>query len=237
MTKFDNYIINNHTFYKEIYPNIWLMDNHKWAFWAWISYIDQMKISSPLSLYYVDYHWDAINDFQCEKSLSKISQLELTDLFNMVRDNYVSQDGFIAPAIIKGIFDEVHFYCSQEDTEIAFLPDFLESYNTKQYVRQKIEDMCAVKKSKQYAFDLDIDIFNNSVMYLESELWPQEKRDHFFQKCSGLIQNASIITIAMSFGYSGTNNDTKYLAKYVIKKIIEIRKLSNFAYQSHALER
>ncbi|WP_162096615.1 UPF0489 family protein [Desulfotalea psychrophila] len=218
MKTFDDYIVNSDDFCKEIYPNVWLMDDHKWAFWAWISYIDRVKTSLPLSLYHIDYHWDAINDFQCEKALSDISQAELTALFSLVSEDYISKDGFIAPAIIKRIFDEVHFYCRQKGTEIAFSPDFLKTYNAKQYIHQEIENMCAVKKSKQYAFDLDIDVFNDSGMYLESELWSQEKRDLFFQKCRGLIENASVITIAMSFGYSGTKNDTKYLAKYVIKK-------------------
>lgn len=225
MTIFQNCIVNDDNFYKEISPNIWLMDDHKWAFWVWINFVSRFKIESPLSLYHIDYHWDAVNDFQCEKSLSDILQTDLTQLFQLVREDYIRKDGFIAPAIIKGIFDEVHFYCLQKDTEIAFSNDFLKRYNTKQYIHQTVEDICSVKNSREYAFDLDIDVFNDSNMYLESDHWAEDKRDDFFKKSESIIQNASIITIAMSFGYSGTENDTKYLAEYVLKKIFEIRKV------------
>lgn len=138
MNKLQRYIVNDENFHKEIGPNIWLMDDHKWAFWAWINFATTMKFKLPLSLYHVDYHWDAINDFQSDAALADMSKTDMKDLYQLVSDDFIKKDGFIAPAIIKGIFDEVHFYCRQNDTQIGFINDFIEQYYTKQYIHKTI---------------------------------------------------------------------------------------------------
>jgi len=79
-----------------------------------------------------------------------------------------------------------------------------------------------IRVKNPYAFDLDIDLFNDSGRYLESKLWTETQLDDFFGICTPLIRSASIVTIAMSFGYSGTNEDTIWLAQYAVSKILEI---------------
>lgn len=229
MKPITDYIVNGDDYYEEIFPNIWLMDNHKWAFWAWVNFFTQSTIERPITLYHFDYHWDAVNDFNCETSLSSIEQNKLPEMYSLVKQDYILKDGFIAPAIIKGYFNEIHFYCRQKETQVGFSTEFLNDYASNQYIHKSIEDINSTKINKKYAFDLDIDLFNNSEMFLESDLWPKSKQDNFFSKCESLIRNASIITIAMSFGFSGTKKDTISLAEYVFKKILSIRKSNNYA--------
>lgn len=219
-----DYIVKGDEFHEEIVPNVWIMDNHKWAFWAWFNFFTQFTTETPIDLYHFDYHWDAVNDFNCIKSLSDISQNKRSEMYRLVIEDYIPKDGFIAPAIIKGFFNEIHFYCKQCDTQIGFSTNFLKTYSSNQYVYRCIEDLVATKPKKTYAFDLDIDLFNDSGMYLEADLWPKSKQDEFFSTCESLIRNASIITIAMSFGYSGTKEDTISLAEYVLNEILSIRK-------------
>ena len=224
-----DYIVEGDDYYEEIFPNIWLMDNHKWAFWAWINFFLRSTIEMPITLYHFDYHWDAVNDFTCETALSSISQNKLSEMYRLLKEDYILKDGFIAPAIIKCFFNEIHFYCKQKDTQVGFSTEFLKDCASKQYIHKSIEDITSTKINKKYAFDLDIDLFNDSEMFLESDLWPKSKRDNFFSKCEPLILNASIITIAMSFGFSGTKEDTISLAEYVLKRILNIRKTNNYA--------
>ena len=111
---------------------VWLMDDHKWAFWAWINHFLQHPNRLPAQLLHFDYHWDAANDFQTESALSNLNQ-DKDSLFRLVSEDYVRKDDFIAPAIIKGFFDKIHFYCKQRDTEIGFSNEFLNTYNVRQF--------------------------------------------------------------------------------------------------------
>ena len=138
-------------------------------------------------------------------------------------EDFICKDGFIAPAIIKGLFNEIHFYCKQSDTQITFSDEFLNNYQTEQFIHNNIESIMDIRVENPYAFDLDIDLFNDSGMYLESKLWTETQLDDFVGICTPLIQNASIVTIAMSFGYSGTKEDTIWLAQYVVSKILKIK--------------
>ena len=51
----------NDEYFDEIYPNIWIMDNHKWALYCWEQY--RVKNQIPSTLVHIDYHWDAVNDY------------------------------------------------------------------------------------------------------------------------------------------------------------------------------
>lgn len=220
-------IVLNDQFYEEIYPGVWLMDNHKWAFWARLNHFTQHATGLPAKLFHFDYHWDAVNDFQNEASLSDLSKKSLSEMYQLVSEDFIQKDSFIAPAIIKGFFNEIHFYCKQKNPQIGFSVEFLNSYMAKQYIYKKIEVMNAATIKTPYAFDLDIDLFNDSEMYLESKLWTESQMYDFFCICRPLIQNASVVTIAMSFGYSGTKEDTKWLTQYVVSKILEIKRNYN----------
>jgi len=60
---------NNEEYFEEIYPNIWIMNNHKWSLYCWEQYREKNDI--PSTLVHLDYHWDAINDYSENESLIK----------------------------------------------------------------------------------------------------------------------------------------------------------------------
>lgn len=52
--------LRHNKFIEELYSNVYLMDNHKWALYCWEFY--RQKKQLPSTLVHLDYHWDAIND-------------------------------------------------------------------------------------------------------------------------------------------------------------------------------
>ena len=65
---------NNEEYFEEIYPNIWIMHNHKWSLYCWELYRENNEI--PSTLVHLDYHWDAINDYYKNEEI--ISVLKIT---------------------------------------------------------------------------------------------------------------------------------------------------------------
>jgi len=214
--------VRNDEFHKEICPGVWLMDNHKWAFWVWTNYFTKNSTEKPAILLHFDHHWDAVNDFNTDAAISTLCQDNRSEMYRLVAENYIRKDGFIAPAIIKGYFNEIHFYCKQANPQIGFSSEFLNSFTAKQCFYDEIEKINDIIIERSYAFDLDIDLFNNSEVYLKSKLWPENQRDDFFDRCELLIKHASIVTIAMSYGYSGTKKDTKWLTQYTYEHKIRL---------------
>jgi hypothetical protein len=101
-------------------PNIWVMDNHKWAFFIWHKFRSQSQIDR-FSLVHADHHWDGGNDFYNSPD-EKQSFLAASDevIIKLIQEElYIRFDSFIAPAIIEGMLDEVHFFCTQEDSDIG----------------------------------------------------------------------------------------------------------------------
>ena len=103
-------------YYEEIANIIWLMDNHRWAYYVWElnrSVFNDRK--APII--HVDYHWDAGDDFyNSPEKESEFKSLTLADVKSLVQEgNWIRFDSFICPAIIRGITNEVHFLCFQGD--------------------------------------------------------------------------------------------------------------------------
>lgn len=204
------------SFFVEIFPKIWLMDNHKWAYYIWENYNLEKPTEKPFTLFHADYHWDAVNDFQDESNIQKLTEVETSDqIFELVSSGEVRKDAFIAPAIIRGFVNEVHFYCKQTNTDQGFWPPFLDKYDTTQYFHKDIDSFISYSGPNQKLFDLDIDLFNKSDMWNEGDLWDEEQIIHFLENCSELIKSSKIVTIAMSFHYSGNTSDTRYLTEVV----------------------
>lgn len=212
-------------YFEEIHPNVWLMDDHKWAYYVWESYCFNNPLKKPLALLHFDYHWDGINDFvsdSAQEMLKKTERIgEIFDLFS--NSAFVRKDSFIAPAIIRGIVNEIYFFCFQDNTETGLDEDLLKKYHSKQFIYKNI-DLIPYHKIKNYFLDIDLDLFNNSDMWAKSDLWENSDICDFLRKCSGLIKNASLITIAMSFGYSGTYEDTRKLTKKIVPEILKYYK-------------
>jgi hypothetical protein len=94
----------------------WLMDNHKWALYVWESFKLQVQ-GDRFTLAHADYHWDGIYDFQCDPEQErKLLAADLGDLRIFIEeDEWIKYDSFIAPAVARGLFDTLHFYCLQHD--------------------------------------------------------------------------------------------------------------------------
>lgn len=97
---------------EELYPNVWLMDNHKWAFYAWESHRVRPGNEIPSVLVHVDYHWDGVNDFQEPETVTHLINLHSCENIKelVAEDILVRYDSFIAPAIIRGFIREIHFF-------------------------------------------------------------------------------------------------------------------------------
>ncbi len=97
--------------YEQIAPAVWLMSDHKWAWYAWESSLR----TRPLKLIHLDYHWDNLNDFRSPADIDYLrSIVDLNEIHNLTasdKDHRVREDSFIAPAIIRGLVNEIHFCC------------------------------------------------------------------------------------------------------------------------------
>ncbi|HAB51865.1 MAG TPA: hypothetical protein DCE80_06800 [Ignavibacteriales bacterium] len=208
---------------KEIIGNVWLMKDHKWAFYAWQKYKWQKRIPF-LKLLHCDFHWDGINDFQDQEEINRLREIRtLKELTKLIREDvYIRKDSFIAPAIIKKIFDHVYFYCFQNDEEPGLDQELLNCYGAKQTV---VNDLSEISRLNSFAFDLDLDLFNrNDDMFYEGELWEKKEILNFIHKAEDFVRKAEIITIAISPGFSGNKKHSQYLQYLVVPEIERLRK-------------
>lgn len=210
---------------EEVYPNVWLMDNHKWAFYVWENYRYHNADGIPPVLVHIDQHWDGVNDFQSQGRIHSLLRIKSSDEIKKLieRNSFVRYDSFIAPSIICGFIKEVHFYCLQDDTEIGLDDDLLYRYGAKQFIHKTIDSLIQRVEGRPLLFDLDLDVFNRSEQWGVGDIWPREDIERFMDKCSGLIVQSPLLTVAISYDYSGTEKDAKYLANLVVPKIIRYK--------------
>ena len=212
---------NNEEYFDEIYPNIWIMHNHKWSLYCWEKYRESNKI--PSTLVHLDYHWDACNDYsENEPTIRDMNLENIKD--ELIEDANIRKDSFIAPAIIRDYINRVDFHCYQKDNAIGFDTDFLKRYNAVENVCENIEDLVKNIGEQEIILDIDLDIFN-SLGSKMGDLWSKEKIESYIHTITPLIKQAKIITIAMSYGFSGSDEDIKYLTKLVVPMIINIKKI------------
>lgn len=209
---------------QEISPNLWLMDDHRWAFYVWEK---ARKLNQyPYSLVHLDYHFDGVNDFQATDNRDRlIAAATESEIFKFVKDqDHIQYDSFIAPAIIRGLIKEVHFCCKQteDDTDLGIDSELLEEHGCEQYFYDNVNDLVADSLNEPILFDLCLDLFNSEddKMY-EGTLWEESEIVGTLEKCKQLLGKAAVTTISLSFGYSGTEEQTRYLAGIVIPKCIE----------------
>ena len=210
-------------YFEEVYPQVWLMDDHKWSYYIWESHYQQNQ-NIPSTLVHIDYHWDAINDIVNEEAMSLICNSDLSQLKDEIKkDVYLRKDSFIAPAIIKEYIKNVYFFCKQTDTEIGLDKTLLQRYKVDEYRMDNIQKISSCLKDKRILLDIDVDIFNKTTDWATGELWEEKEIYSFLSECDGLIKNADVITVAMSHGYSGSPADTKYLTEVTVAKVLKIK--------------
>jgi len=137
-------------------------------------------------------------------------------------EQYIRKDSFIAPAIIRKFINRVDFYCFQNNTEVGLDSSLLTKYQVKQNIYNQIDDLVKSTGTCEIILDIDLDIFN-TIGSKFGKLWSKDKIINYINKLSPLIKKAKIITIAMSYGYTGSNEEIEYLTKLVIPLIIETR--------------
>lgn len=213
-------------FYADLGSDIWLVDNHKWAFYIWNRFRQKSGISR-FSLIHADYHWDGGNDFHdAPEEEHKFLNANDEQQVALVREEaWIRWDSFISPAIILGFIDEVHFYCKQDDDyDVGIDEELLSRRKTTQFIHKEIETLVSHRFSSPIIFDLCLDLFNRSddMMY-EGDIWPQNEIDGFLEATKPLIQQAKLVTVSLSFGYSGTEDDTRRLAKHVLPLLVQWR--------------
>lgn len=219
--------MNNHVFSRvpnkngleKISRNIFIMDNHKWAYYIWWKYRNII----PNILLHLDYHWDGIDSFQYNKGMLKIFQkFDNSKMYSFIKkDKYIREDSFITPALITNIFKEVHFLCFQNDTDIGIDESLLDNYNAKQFLYNSSDEVVNSLSNQSIVFDLDLDIFNKSDYHDTGDLWKENEIIDFLGRFIKIIKRAPIITIAYSYSYSGSKKDTNYLANLVIPIILK----------------
>lgn len=221
MTPNDNLLI-------EIGSNIWLMDDHRWAIVAW----DRACCSGGADqacLIHADFHWDSVNDFHKEPELeARLIGMSSPELFEFVKNNeWIRYDSFIAPAIIRGLISEVHFFCKQNDmSDVGIDTELLNRFNASQHIHESQQTVSQIKTSRPIIFDLCLDLFNESQQYHGSKIWPDNKILEFLNVLHPIIQRACIVTVSLSFGYSGTESDTRRLAQLVLPVLKRLRHAS-----------
>jgi len=200
------------------------MDDHRWALYAWERAYQESQIDQ-FSLVHADYHWDAVNDFVDRPNEAEALKGYTHDqLKQLIQSNErVKYDSFIAPAIIRGLLDEVHFYCLESE-ENGLDEELVKQYGVKIYHYPDWRRLAECRLASPHIFDLCLDLFNhsNDKMY-EGDLWNSDEINGFVNGMQDLIRAAKIVTVSLSFGYSGNSNETRWLADLVLPKIWEFR--------------
>jgi len=194
--------------------DIWLMDDHRWAFYVWQRFGIERQIPR-FSLVHVDYHWDSVNDFHDDEQMQReLRAANLAKLYGMVREaDLIRYDSFIAPAVIRGLVGEVHFLCRQTDVDEHGLDeDLLLTAGAQQYFYDDANSIANVEFGEPVIFDLCLDIFNRSEQWAEGDLWPEDEIEAFLHQLRPVIESATVVTVSLSFNYSGTASDTRRLA-------------------------
>jgi len=211
-------------YYVDLGSNLWLMDNHKWALYIWHRFRGASEIPK-FSLVHADYHWDGGSDFHgSEEDEQKILNADEAGLQQLIREeNLIRYDSFIAPAVLRGYLSEVHFFCKQNEYDIGIDADLLARTGTLQEIHDTVEALAAQEFSSPLIYDLCLDLFNKSNMHYGSDIWPDEEIVGFLDACKPLVEKAELVTVSLSFGCSGTKDDTRRLARLVLPKLEEWR--------------
>jgi hypothetical protein len=206
-----------------LHPRLWLMDCHKWALYAWESSLRPQLGHEQGILAHLDYHLDASNDFtsaeDVERLLRAAGSAGCGDL--TAGDNLIKCDSFIVPAIMRGLIRDVHFFCRETDPDPGVYDEWLDSYDGPQFYHERLEDLLVALAGKCVLFDLCLDLFNGAAnKSYRSDLWPDADVVGLIDDCGDLIRDARLVTVSLSFSHSGTESDTRHLARVVLPRVL-----------------
>lgn len=211
-------------FFEQMPAGVWLMDDHKWALLIWEQHRLRAR-GGRYSLMHADYHWDSTDDFRDnEEAQAELNAADSDGLRAMTAvGERITYDSFIAPAVRRELFSEIHFYCLQDDSE-PLDEDLCEAFKTKQHLHPDVPSLAEAVPVGPLVFDLCLDLFNRSGNFEEGNLWSDAEVLAFLDAIKHHIQAAELVTISLSFGYSGTVDDTRHLAKLVVPRLVAWRK-------------
>lgn len=207
-------------YFEEIAKDVWLMDNHRWAFYIW----ETRRVAfggRKAPIVHVDQHWDSGDDFFTSPDKeAEFKSLTISQVKQLVAEGkWIRFDSFICPAIIRGLSDEVHFLCFQGDgVDEGIWGGTLKKYKARQYIYRSSAELRCLKVKGLYILDFCVDVFNRSDILFAGEIWDINEIDGLLSDIKHLVIGASIVTISMSYGYSGTYDDTNRLTKYVVEQ-------------------
>ncbi|SOT45992.1 UPF0489 family protein [Burkholderia cenocepacia] len=204
--------------------DIWLMDDHRWALLVWEQFAHTHGIR-PYSLVHADFHWDAINDFyQNAQQRDALLAAGLPELDAMIREgNWIRYDSFIAPAVIRGLVSDVHFFCLQDDDAPGLDAELLNSSGARQSLHEEAVALSQANFDAPLIFDLCLDLFNRSDQWYTGELWSDAEVTTFLEQMRPVIERALVVTVSLSFGYSGSEADTRRLTALVLPRLEQWR--------------
>lgn len=209
-------------FLADLGQGVWLMDNHRWAILVW----EEQHKSNQYTLVHADQHWDGCYDFyedpKAEQELVNADVLGIRKY--LIEDKLIRFDSFIAPAVKRGLFDVVHFYCTEDNgNEIGMYEEWLASVGGRQVIHKDFASLAAAEFDCPVIFDLCLDLFNRSDEFRKSDLWSRLEICEFLESIKHIIADAELVTVSLSFDYSGSHNDTRKLAALVIPILMSFR--------------
>lgn len=187
-------------YFEEIERSTWLMDDHRWALLGW----DISCKRRPAILAHLDWHWDGINDFNEREDYKRLLNANSPEtLRNLIVENrLIRRDSFISPAIIRGLIDEVHFFCLQDDTQPGLNDQLLHRYQAKEFRHSSLCSLVRAveNRKKPVIADLDLDLFNRATQFYGQGEGLPKKIDYFLSKTNIVFSSADVVTIAKSPG-------------------------------------
>lgn len=118
----------------------------------------------------------------------------------------------------------MHFLCKQDDgSDVGIDHELLARSGTRQFIHHDPEALSKQTFSSPLIFDLCLDLFNDSDKWYQGDIWSDHDIRAFLDITRPLIQKARLVTVSLSFGYSGTEDDTRRLAKMVLPMLTQWR--------------
>lgn len=76
----------NDQYFEEIISGIWLMDDHRWAYYIWEKVLWDIRNTGPFALIHLDCHWDGVNDFHGDPLAVKklLETQDIDDIYSLV---------------------------------------------------------------------------------------------------------------------------------------------------------
>lgn len=216
-------LVQDDDYLAQLAPGVWLMDNHKWALVAWER---ERVLGRRYVLIHADFHWDGVDDFASDDApKAELLAADVDQLAAMTSDEkYIRFDSFIASAVRRGLLSEVHFYCKEDDgNDVGLDSDLCSVSGVQQTVHAETASLAALQPTAPLIYDLCLDLFNHADDLFEGDIWPDADVLAFLDETRAHIAAAAVVTISLSFGYSGTEEDTRHLSQLVVPRILELR--------------